>query len=86
MAGYEKVVSTSAEYGQKLHEVTERIRKEKIEKLCLVPRLIRFPHHLGVLLHHTGLNYLKLLLEKDLTNLPKSRKIHFYFILYSEEC
>jgi hypothetical protein len=31
MSGYEKVVSTSAEYVKKLHEVTERICKEKIE-------------------------------------------------------
>lgn len=31
MSGYEKVVSTFAEYGQKLHEVTERTCKEKIE-------------------------------------------------------
>jgi len=30
MLGYEKVISTSAEYVQKLHEVTERICKEKI--------------------------------------------------------
>ena len=31
MSGYEKIVSTSAEYVNKLHEVTERICKEKIE-------------------------------------------------------
>jgi len=31
MLGYEKIVSTSAEYVQKLHEVTEVICKGKIE-------------------------------------------------------
>jgi hypothetical protein len=31
MAGYEKGARTSAGYGQKLHELTERICKEKIE-------------------------------------------------------
>ena len=31
MAGYEKVISTFAEYGQKLQDVTEKICKEKIE-------------------------------------------------------
>jgi len=31
MAGYEKDVGTFAEYGQKLHKVTERIFKPKIE-------------------------------------------------------
>jgi len=31
MAGYEKVVSTSAEYSQKLHEVTEKVCVAKIE-------------------------------------------------------
>jgi len=31
MLGCEKVARTFAEYGQKLHELTERIYKEKIE-------------------------------------------------------
>jgi len=31
MAGYEKVARTSAEYVQKLHEVTEKICVAKIE-------------------------------------------------------
>jgi len=31
MSGYEKVVSIFAEYGRKLHEVTERICVAKIE-------------------------------------------------------
>jgi len=31
MAGYGKGLSTSAKYGEKLHEVTERICQEKID-------------------------------------------------------
>jgi len=31
MAGYEKVARTFAEYVEKLHEITERIRKDKID-------------------------------------------------------
>jgi hypothetical protein len=31
MAGYEKVVGTSAEYGQKLHEVTKAVCEKRIE-------------------------------------------------------
>jgi len=31
MPGHEELVGTSAEYIQKLHEVTEKICKEKIE-------------------------------------------------------
>lgn len=35
IAGYEKVARTFAEYVKKLHEVSERICKEKIEGFVL---------------------------------------------------